>query len=59
LNGFYNLKPKNRFYINFNSKLNVIIHKPIKKEELIGKSDSEIVDVVKTVIESAYDKIES
>lgn len=58
LNGFYNLKPKNRLYINFNSKLSITIHKPLKKEELTGKSDSEIVEVVKSVIESAYDKIE-
>jgi 1-acyl-sn-glycerol-3-phosphate acyltransferase len=32
LNGFYNLKPKNRFYINFDSKLDIIIHKPIKEK---------------------------
>lgn len=54
LNGFYNLKPKNRFYINFNSKLEVIIHKPIKKEDLVNKTDSEIIETVKNVIESAY-----
>jgi 1-acyl-sn-glycerol-3-phosphate acyltransferase len=54
LNGFYNLKPKNRFYINFNSRLNVIIHKPIKKEDLINKTDSEIIETVKNVIELAY-----
>jgi 1-acyl-sn-glycerol-3-phosphate acyltransferase len=54
LNGFYKLKPKNRFYINFDSKLEVVIHKPIKREELIGKSDSEIIETVKTIIESAY-----
>lgn len=54
LNGFYNLKPKNRFYIDFSSKLEVIIHKPIPREELIDKSDNEIVDTVKKVIESAY-----
>lgn len=54
LNGFYDLKPKNRFYIDFGSKLGVIIHKPIPKEELINKSDSEIIDKVKRVIESAY-----
>lgn len=54
LNGFYDLKPKNRFYIDFGSKLEVIIHKPIPKEELINKSDSEIIDKVKHVIESAY-----
>ena len=36
LNGFYDLKPKNRFYINFSSKLDIIVHKPIKREELIS-----------------------
>jgi 1-acyl-sn-glycerol-3-phosphate acyltransferase len=54
LNGFYDLKPKNRFYINFRSKLEVVIHKPIPKEELMNKSDLEILDTVKTVIESSY-----
>jgi len=54
LNGFYKLKPKNRFYINFDSKLEVVVHKPIKREELIGKSDAEIIETVKTIIESAY-----
>jgi len=54
LNGFYKLKPKNRFYINFNSKLDVVIHKPIKREELIDKNDAEITDIVKVIIESAY-----
>jgi len=54
LNGFYELKPKNRFYINFSSKLEVIIHKPIKREELIEKNDCEIIEMVKTVIESAH-----
>ena len=48
LNGFYKLKPKNRFYINFDSKLEVVIHKPIKREELIEKSDTEIIETVKT-----------
>ena len=54
LNGFYKLKPKNRFYINFDSKLDVVIHKPIKREELIEKTDTEIIETVKNVIESAY-----
>jgi 1-acyl-sn-glycerol-3-phosphate acyltransferase len=54
LNGFYDLKPKNRFYIDFGSKLEVIIHRPIPREELINKSDNEIIDKVKSVIESAY-----
>jgi 1-acyl-sn-glycerol-3-phosphate acyltransferase len=54
LTGFYDLKPKNRFYINFGSRLDVFIHKPIPREELINKSDEEIIDTVKSVIESAY-----
>jgi 1-acyl-sn-glycerol-3-phosphate acyltransferase len=54
LNGFYNLKPKNRFYINFDSKLDITIHKPIKREELTGKSDIEIIETVRNIIESAY-----
>jgi 1-acyl-sn-glycerol-3-phosphate acyltransferase len=53
LNGLYSLKPKNRFYINFSSKLHVVIHKPVKNEELILKSDQEIINIVKEIIESA------
>jgi 1-acyl-sn-glycerol-3-phosphate acyltransferase len=56
LNGFYDLKPKNRAYINFSSKLDVIIHKPIKREDLADKSDIEIIETVKGIIESAYHK---
>jgi 1-acyl-sn-glycerol-3-phosphate acyltransferase len=54
LNGFYDLKPKTRMYINFSSKLDIVIHKPIGREELINKTDAEIIETVKTIIESAY-----
>ena len=54
LNGFYDFKPKTRFYINFGSRLEVVIHKPIPREVLIDRSDNEIIEKVKTVIESAY-----
>jgi 1-acyl-sn-glycerol-3-phosphate acyltransferase len=54
LNGLYSLKPKNRFYIDFNSRINVVVHQPIKNEELISKGDNEIINQVKEVIESAY-----
>jgi 1-acyl-sn-glycerol-3-phosphate acyltransferase len=54
LNGFYKLKPKNRSYINFDSNLEVVVHKPIKREYLIDKTDKEIIETVKAVIESAY-----
>ncbi|MEX0987138.1 MAG: lysophospholipid acyltransferase family protein [Bacteroidales bacterium] len=53
LNGFFKLKPKNRFHINFGSKLEVVIHEPIKNESLASLEDKEIIDRVKKVIESA------
>ena len=53
LSGFYELKPKNRFYIGFNSKLSVTIHKPVSRSELINKNDIEIIDTVKSIIESS------
>jgi 1-acyl-sn-glycerol-3-phosphate acyltransferase len=56
LNGFYDLKPKNRSYINFDSKLDITIHKPIKREDLRNKCDTEIIKTVKGIIESAYHK---
>ncbi len=55
LNGFYKLKPKKRSYIDFSSSLNVVIHKPIDRESLVAKSDNEIVETVRSVIESAYE----
>ena len=54
LNGFYDLKPKKRLYIDFNSRLSVVVHKPIERESLLGKNDNEIVAAVRSVIESAY-----
>ncbi len=57
LNGFYRLKPKNRFYINFLSKIGVVVHQPIQSGDLINLSDNEIIDTVKGVIESAYEPI--
>lgn len=54
LNGFYKLKPKTRFSINFDSKLDIVIHKPINRNDLIVKKDDEIIERVRSVIESAY-----
>jgi 1-acyl-sn-glycerol-3-phosphate acyltransferase len=53
LNGFYVLKPKNRFYINFSSRISVIIHEPVSREQLIDKDDSEIISILKNIIESS------
>ena len=46
LNGFYKLKPKNRFYINFGSRLGVVIHPPIQSKELAPVTDREIMERV-------------
>jgi 1-acyl-sn-glycerol-3-phosphate acyltransferase len=53
LNGFFKLKPKNRFSINFGARLEVVIHKPIAGKSLIELEDKAIIDTVKTTIESA------
>jgi 1-acyl-sn-glycerol-3-phosphate acyltransferase len=53
LNGFFVLKPKNRFYINFSSRISVIIHEPLAREALIEKDDAEIINVIKNIIESS------
>jgi len=53
LNGFYKLKPKNRFSIHFGSRLGVIIHPPLEGKKLALKSDREIMDRVSEAIESA------
>ncbi len=52
LNGFYNLKPKNRSYINFSAKLSVVINKPIKASDLKAKTDRDIISEMKSIIES-------
>lgn len=56
LNGFFLLKPKNRFTINFESKVDVVIHKPIEWGEFAEQDDHAILNRVKVVIESAYNQ---
>jgi 1-acyl-sn-glycerol-3-phosphate acyltransferase len=53
LNGFFILKPKNRFYINFSSRISVFIHEPLSRESLIDRDDAEIISIVKNIIESS------
>jgi hypothetical protein len=52
LNGFYSLKPKNRFYINFSAQISVVINKPINSAELKVKPDNDILIETKKIIES-------
>ncbi len=52
LNGFYSLKPKNRFHINFGARISVVINKPISSTELKEKTDEAIITEMKNIIES-------
>lgn len=52
LNGFYKLKPKNRFSIHFGAKLEVIVHPPMRGKRLSRLRDQEIMDLVIKTIES-------
>lgn len=52
LNGFYSLKPKNRFYIDFGAKVSVVINKPINATDIKIKSDYDILTEMKEIIES-------
>jgi 1-acyl-sn-glycerol-3-phosphate acyltransferase len=53
LNGFYSLKPKNRFSINFSAVPEVIIHKPFERKYLLDKTDTEITAIIRSTIGSA------
>jgi 1-acyl-sn-glycerol-3-phosphate acyltransferase len=53
LNGFFKLKPKNRFSIHFGAKLSVIIHQPLEGQAMARQTDKAIIKKVTEVIESA------
>jgi 1-acyl-sn-glycerol-3-phosphate acyltransferase len=53
LNGFYSLKPKNRFSINFSAKPELCIHKYFERSFLVERSDMEIAALIKNTIESS------
>ncbi len=54
LNGFFQLKPKTTWIIDFSSKLEIVIHKKIYFKSLEDKDDEEIIKIVKETIASAY-----
>lgn len=55
LNGFFQLKPKTRFYIDFSSRVSVTVHPLIPKASLTDKTDDEIILLVRNTILSAYE----
>lgn len=57
LNGFFRLKPKNRFSINFGARLEVHVHQAIAGKELILMDDRQIIHKVREKIESAANEV--
>ncbi|URA09163.1 lysophospholipid acyltransferase family protein [Thermospira aquatica] len=50
--GLFRFCPKHRFAVDPRCPIEVIFHKPLKREELVGKTDEEIVAYVRSVIET-------
>ena len=51
--GFFEFKPKSRFYFDYSAKLSAKIHAPIPYCELKNLDDKEIITMVQSKIESA------
>lgn len=51
--GFFEFKPKDRYYFDYSVKLSATIHKPISYSKLENLSDKEIIRTVQSKIESA------
>lgn len=54
LRGFYNLKPMKRIYLDPDSELEVMIHKPISHSVVESLSHIELVELTVGTIEGAY-----
>jgi 1-acyl-sn-glycerol-3-phosphate acyltransferase len=52
LSGFFRFKPKTRFSIDYQAPLLIYIHEPIKNGTLKELSDQQILELVKSTIES-------
>jgi len=53
-NGFYDLKPKNSFFVNPEVQLEIIIHKPVDNKTLREQSDSAILTDMREIIAKSY-----
>lgn len=54
LNGFYQFMPRFRWALDPRARLEVVVHNPIRREDLIGMTNDEIVAIVRSVIQSSY-----
>lgn len=53
-NGFYTLKPANRFYLDPAADLELIIHRPIRNSEIGPMTDEEVIQLVGKTIKTVY-----
>ena len=54
LSGFYSLKPIKRPYLNPDSELEVVVHKPISRSAIEGLDNAGILKLTKDTIEEVY-----
>lgn len=54
LNGFYQFMPRFRWALDPRARLDVVMHDPIRREDLLGMTNDEIVAIVRSVIQSSY-----
>jgi 1-acyl-sn-glycerol-3-phosphate acyltransferase len=54
INGLYSLKPAKRFYMDPDSQVEVIIHKPITREEIEKQTENELIQTSEEIISSNY-----
>jgi 1-acyl-sn-glycerol-3-phosphate acyltransferase len=54
LNGFYTLCPKDRWVLNPSERIEIIIHDPVSRDELIGKDDNVIAETVHDIVQKDH-----
>jgi len=54
LRGFYSLKPISRIYLNPDSDLEVVVHKPINRSAIDGLNNEALLKLTRDTIEGAY-----
>lgn len=54
LNGFYTLCPKDRWVLNPSKKLEIIVHRPVSRGELLKKDDQTIADMIHKIVQNNH-----
>lgn len=53
-NGFYRLKPANRFYLDPAAELELVIHRPIRNAAIRRMTDEEVIQLARNTIQATY-----